>query len=74
MSNCTLIADCVVGTNAYINNCIISWSCTIGNWSRIEGLTVIGEDVEIKDEVRVTECKILPHVTVSKDISNQILM
>lgn len=42
-----------------MDNSLISWNCKVGNWVRIEGLTVIAEHVNIKDEVRVTESRIM---------------
>jgi len=44
-----LIGSVVVGNYSYINNSIISWNCTVGRNVRIEGLTAIAEDCEIKD-------------------------
>jgi UDP-3-O-[3-hydroxymyristoyl] glucosamine N-acyltransferase len=47
---------------------MISWDCKIGNWVRIEGLTVIAESVKVKDEVRITQGMIMSQ----KEISNNI--
>ena len=35
LSNCSLIADTIVGDYTFINNTIISWGCSIGNNVRI---------------------------------------
>ena len=63
-----------IGKGCSIDNSIISWGCSVGNWVRIEGLTSIAEDVKVKDEVRVTECKILSHKSVSENTEKSILM
>jgi NDP-sugar pyrophosphorylase family protein len=36
-----LIGKTVLGDGVFIDNTIISWKCKIGNWVRIEGLTVL---------------------------------
>lgn len=74
ISNCAIIGRTKVGQNSFLNNSIISWKCKIGNWVRVEGLTCIAEEVEIKDEVRVTECMILSHKAVAANCEKQILM
>ena len=48
MKNCTLFANTIVGSNSYISDSIISWKCKIGSWARIEGLSVVAEEVEVK--------------------------
>ena len=49
LKNCTLIGKTDVGNGTYIENTIISWKCKIGSWARIEGLTVLAEEVTVKD-------------------------
>ncbi len=49
LKNCTLIGKTAIGQGVYIDNSIISWKCKIGNWARIEGLTVFAEEVTVKD-------------------------
>jgi len=43
LKNCTLIGETKIGDGAFIDNTIVSWKCKIGNWARVEGLTVLAE-------------------------------
>lgn len=63
-----------IGKGCSVENSIISWGCSVGNWVRIEGLSSIAEDVKIRDGVRITECKILSHKSVSETTEKSILM
>ena len=63
-----------MGDYTFINNTIISWGCSIGNNVRIEGLTAIAEDCEIKDDVRISECMICSHKNISSNVQKEILM
>ena len=48
-----------------IQGSIIGWKNKIGKWVRINGLTVTGEDVEIKDEVYLNGTIVLPHKAIA---------
>ena len=64
IKNSVILADCVIGESSFISGSIIGWKSKIGKWVRIEGLSVFGEEVTIKDEVLVQGCIILPNVTI----------
>ncbi len=74
LKNCTLIGETQIGDGTFIENSIISWKCKIGNWARIEGLSVLAEEVTVKDEVRITECMVLSHKGINENVEKQILM
>ena len=74
LANCSIIADTNVGDYSYISDTIISWGCAIGKNVRIEGLTAIAEDCEVRDDVRVTECMICSHKNISTNVQKEILM
>ena len=60
LKNCTIFDDTIIGDYSYVADSIISWKCKLGNWARVEGLSVFAEEVEVKEGVRVTESMILP--------------
>ena len=62
----TILANTKVLGYALIQGSIIGWYNTIGKWVRINGLTVTGEDVQIKDESYINACNILPHKGVTQ--------
>jgi NDP-sugar pyrophosphorylase family protein len=44
-----LVGSCSIGTGAFIDNSIISWKCKVGRWVRIEGLTCLAEEIEVRE-------------------------
>ncbi|MCS7099329.1 MAG: NDP-sugar synthase [Sulfolobales archaeon] len=55
-----------VGFSSYIKNSIIGESCLIGNWTRVESGTVIGDQVSVADEVFINRRNyILPYKEIS---------
>ena len=62
--NSVVLQNVVVSEYSFINDCIIGWKSQIGKWVRMEELCVIGEDVNIKDEVYLKNNVILPNVTI----------
>ena len=49
LRDCTLIGNTNVGDGVYLQGTIVSYRCNIGNWARIEGLSVLAEDVTVKE-------------------------
>jgi len=67
IKNSVIFQNCNVGENSYIEGSIIGWKSNIGKWCRIQELSVLGEDVTIKDEVFLKKNIILPNVTVKNN-------
>jgi len=57
----TLMAGSSVSDYSLVVGSIIGWKSSIGKWCRVTGLTVIGEDVQVKDDTYLNGTKILPH-------------
>jgi len=64
----TIMHDTNIGSHALIKSTIVGWSSTVGRWTRLENITVLGEDVQIADEIFVNGGKILPHKSVNENI------
>jgi mannose-1-phosphate guanylyltransferase len=65
----TIILDgSVIQDNAFISHSIIGWRCTVGKWARVENSSVIGEDVQIGDEIWINGAKVLPHKSIMETI------
>lgn len=64
----TLMSGTRVKTHAFVSNSIIGWNSTIGKWSRVEGGTVFGEDVQLADEKLVNGALVLPHKGIRDNI------
>jgi mannose-1-phosphate guanylyltransferase len=61
VQNSTLLAGAVVKNSSFVDGSIIGWKSTVGSWCRVTKLTVIAEDVNVKDETYLNGTKILPH-------------
>jgi len=68
LAHCSIIADTEIKDFTFISGAIISWNCLIGNHVRIEGLTAIAEDCEIKDDVRISDSLICSHKCLSTNV------
>ena len=66
-----VLSGSVIGENSWVSESVIGWNCTLGRWVRIEGVSVCGEDVQIKDELFINATFILPHRAVSSSIYNK---
>lgn len=64
IKNAVIMDGTKVNEASYISESIIGWRNTIGKWVRIEGLSVFGEEVTIKDEILIEQNIILPNVTI----------
>merc|ERR1719329_145059 len=61
----TLLAGSKVDSYSLVDGSIVGWSSSIGKWCRVTSLTVIAEDVQIKDETYLNGTKVLPHKGVN---------
>ena len=67
IKNSVLFQNCVIGENSYIDGSIIGWKSNIGKWCRIQDLSVLGEDVTVKNEMLLKKNIILPNVTIKSN-------
>jgi mannose-1-phosphate guanylyltransferase len=68
LQRCVIMEDTIVKDHAWVQNSIIGWRSTLGKWTRVEGVSVLGEDVQISDEVYLNGATILPHKSVSSSV------
>jgi mannose-1-phosphate guanylyltransferase len=64
----TIFPRTKIGSNSFISSSIIGWDCSIGKWNRIENYSVLGEDIQVSDEVFINGGKILPHKGIKDNI------
>jgi len=67
LQRCTLMQNLAIKDHAFVKNSIVGWSSTIGSWARVEGSSVIGEDVQVGDGVALNGTIILPHKGVKEN-------
>jgi mannose-1-phosphate guanylyltransferase len=75
LNNTIVMGGATVKEYAWVNESIIGWHSSVGRWTRIDGTTVLGEDVHVKDEIFANGATVLPHKSVSTNIvTPQIVM
>lgn len=66
---------CIKYTTIRYDRCIVGWRSVVGRWVRMEGTTVLGEDVIVKDELYINGGQVLPHKNISSSVPEpQIIM
>ncbi|XP_030765404.1 mannose-1-phosphate guanyltransferase beta [Sitophilus oryzae] len=71
----TILEDATIRSNSWLESCIIGWRCIVGQWVRMEGITVLGEDVIVKDETYINGGQVLPHKNIGDSVRTpQIIM
>lgn len=64
-----------INGHSWINNSIIGWRANVGSWVRMEGTSVLGDDVQVRDELYVNGAIVLPNKSISHNITDpQIIM
>ena len=69
LSRCTVMRGVRIKKHACISSSIIGGHSTVGQWARIENMTILGEDVHVCDEIYSNGGVVLPH----KEIKSSIL-
>jgi mannose-1-phosphate guanylyltransferase len=69
-----LLANSEVKDHALVKNTIVGWNSRIGKWARTEGCTVLGDDVEIRNEIYVNGAKVLPHKSISSNVEKESII
>lgn len=71
----TILKSAVIKEHAWLDGCIVGWRSVVGRWVRMEGTTVLGEDVIVKDELYINGGQVLPHKSISNSVPEpQIIM
>ena len=64
----TILSDSHIQSHCWIQSSIIGWKCNIGKWVRMENVSVLGEDVQVKDELYINGGYILPHKAIADSV------
>jgi len=68
LKRCSIFDGVRIQKNSWIDNSIIGWDSTVGRWVRMEGVSVLGRDVQIGDELYINGAMILDHKGISETI------
>ncbi|BFZ09102.1 hypothetical protein BsWGS_12141 [Bradybaena similaris] len=75
IKRCTVLREAHIKSHSWLESCIIGWRCVVGNWVRMENVSVLGEDVIVKDELYINGGRILPHKSIGESVPDpQIIM
>ncbi|KAB7498995.1 Mannose-1-phosphate guanyltransferase beta, partial [Armadillidium nasatum] len=61
IKRCTILRGAIIRSHSWLENCIIGWKCDV----RMENVTVLGEDVIVKDELYINGGMVLPHKSIA---------
>lgn len=75
VSKSAILEGARLKAHCFIANSIIGWQASIGSWTRIEGGSVLGDDVTVNDELYINGATVLPNKSISSNIPTpQIIM
>lgn len=75
IKRCTILNGAIIRSHSWLESCIIGWRSVVGRWVRLEGITVLGEDVIVKDELYINGGQVLPHKSIANSVPEpQIIM
>jgi len=64
-----------VCAHAIVLDSIVGWKAAVGSWTRVEGVSVLGEDVHVGSELCINGALILPHKAIGESVTEpQIIM
>lgn len=69
VANSAVFDNSVIGDSTFISWSIIGWNNTIGRWCRVEGRSVLGDDIQLRDELQLVGAKVLPHKGISQSVT-----
>ncbi|XP_076850367.1 mannose-1-phosphate guanylyltransferase catalytic subunit beta [Brachyhypopomus gauderio] len=68
IKRCTVLRGAHVRSHSWLESCIVGWRCSVGQWVRMENVTVLGEDVIVNDELYINGASVLPHKSISDSV------
>lgn len=68
IKRCTILGGSKVKSHSILESCIVGWYCTIGQNVHMKNTCVLGEKVEIKDGLSLSEAPILPNKSITKSV------
>ncbi|XP_034065690.1 uncharacterized protein LOC117542234 [Gymnodraco acuticeps] len=68
IKRCTVMKGARVRSHSWLESCIVGWSSSVGQWVRMENVTVLGEDVIVNDELYLNGANVLPHKSINESV------
>lgn len=71
----TVLEGAKIKSHSWLDSTIVGWKSTIGKWTRIENVSVLGQDVKVADEIYMNGIRVLPHKSIKESLPDpQIVM
>lgn len=64
----TVLEGATIKSHSWIDSTIVGWQSKVGQWSRIENVSVLGEDVKVADEIYLNGIRVLPHKSIKESL------
>ncbi|KAI8873579.1 mannose-1-phosphate guanyltransferase [Ramicandelaber brevisporus] len=64
-----ILKNSTVKDYAWVKSTIVGWNSSVGRWARLEGVTVLGDDVSVSDEIYINGGSVLPHKGIKDNIT-----
>ncbi|KAL1924245.1 uncharacterized protein VTP21DRAFT_7280 [Calcarisporiella thermophila] len=74
LQSCVVMRGAKIKDHAFVNSSIIGWRSNVERWARVEGTSVLGDDVSVKEGVYMTGTVVLPHKSVSSNVTVPIII
>ncbi|XP_056886633.1 LOW QUALITY PROTEIN: mannose-1-phosphate guanyltransferase beta [Takifugu flavidus] len=68
IKRCTVLKGSRVRSHSWLESCIVGWSSSVGQWVRMENVSVLGEDVIVNDELYLNGASVLPHKSINESV------
>lgn len=68
LSNCVIMRGTRINDFSHCRDCIIGWNSRVGSWCRLENNTIVGEDVDCRDEIHMNGAIVLPHKSLAESV------
>lgn len=65
---CTILGGSRLESHSRLDGCIIGWNSVVGKWVQMENTCVLGEQVEVNDEIYLNGARILPNKTITSSV------
>jgi len=68
LQHCSILEGVEIAHSSWIHNSIVGWHSRIGSWCRLQNVSVLGEDVQVRDGLYINGAKILPHKEIKDSV------
>ncbi|XP_075795720.1 mannose-1-phosphate guanylyltransferase catalytic subunit beta isoform X2 [Pelodiscus sinensis] len=68
IKRCTILRGSRIRSHSWLESCIVGWRSAVGQWVRMENVTVLGEDVIVNDELYLNGANVLPHKSIAESV------